>query len=43
MKKLSNLFYATVLFLPLIAVSQAQTKGNLVIAGGGLEDNNASV
>jgi cyanophycinase len=43
MKKISKLIVAIVLFLPIGAVCQPQYKGNLVIVGGGLEDNNTSV
>jgi cyanophycinase len=43
MTKLATIYITTVLLLSIGAVSQAQTNGNLVIVGGGLEENNASV
>jgi cyanophycinase len=43
MAKLSVLFFVLALFLSFHSNSQAQSPGNLVIVGGGLEDTNTSV
>jgi len=43
MTKLAIIYITTVLLLSIGALSQAQSAGNLVIVGGGLEDDNASV
>lgn len=43
MKKTTVFLFASAIFLSISSNSQAQLQGNLVIAGGGLEDNNKSV
>jgi cyanophycinase len=43
MKKIAILFSSALLFFSYHSISQEQPQGNLVIVGGGLEDDNSSV